>query len=164
MLQIRAEISRPYQSTSSVHLCERIKSMPLYEQAQNIALYSSVNGEIDLSTLWHDALAQGKNCYFPVLNEDQTLSFLPATEKTPFKENRYGIPEPEVSRDLAIAVDDIDLILIPLLAFDIRCTRLGMGAGYYDRTLENKKSGCFIGVAYQFQRVDFIEAQPWIFP
>ena len=53
---------------------------------------------------------------------------------------------------------------MPLVAFDADCTRIGMGAGYYDRTLENKKRCFLIGVAHQFQYVDYIEPQPWDVP
>lgn len=162
--QVRSKLTVPYRSTSSNQICTRIRSLEQYRQAKRIALYFAINGEIDLTTLWNSAPLQGKFCYFPVLNNDSTLSFLPATPNTPFKSNRYSIPEPDVSPDLAIPVDQLDLIIVPVVAFDIRCTRLGMGAGYYDRTLENKKHGHIIGVAYQFQRVDFIEPQPWDVP
>jgi 5-formyltetrahydrofolate cyclo-ligase len=164
MKQIRSKMTIPYRSASSNQVCTRIRSLEHYRQAKTIALYFAVNGEIDLNSLWSSAPLQGKFCYFPVLNNDLTLSFLPATPNTLFKNNKYGIPEPEVSHDLALPVEELDLIIIPLVAFDARCTRLGMGAGYYDRTLEKKKNGVFIGVAYQFQRVDFLEPQPWDVP
>jgi 5-formyltetrahydrofolate cyclo-ligase len=162
--QVRSKVSTQYQSTSSNQICTRIRALEEYRQAKTIALYFAVNGEIDLTPIWNSAPLQGKFCYFPVLNEDLTLSFLPATPRTPFINNKYGIPEPDVSRELAIPVEEINLIIMPLVAFDARCTRLGMGAGYYDRTLENKKKGTFIGVAYQFQRVDFLEPQSWDVP
>ncbi len=162
--QIRSKVSASYRSMSSRQICTRIRSLEQYRQAKRIALYHSVNGEIDLSDIWNSAPLQGKFCYFPVLNDDLTLSFLPATPNTPFIPNKYGIPEPDVNRDLAISVDELDLILMPLVAFDIRCTRLGMGAGYYDRSLEHNNKCLLIGIAYQFQRVDYIEPQPWDIP
>jgi len=162
--QVRAKISVTYRFKSSNQICARIRSLETYRQAKKIALYCAINGEIDLASLWDSAPLQGKACYFPVLNEDKTLSFLPAMPNTPFKKNRYGIPEPDVSLDLAIPVQELDLIIMPLVAFDLRCTRLGMGAGYYDRTLANVKSANLYGVGYQFQRVDFIEAKQWDVP
>lgn len=162
--QVREKISIPYRETSSLQICKRLRSLEEYRHAKRIALYFAVNGEIDLSNIWSNAPLHGKFCYFPALNEDSTLSFLPATPNTPFKHNRYGIPEPDVSRDLAIPTEELDLIIIPLVGFDVRCNRLGMGAGYYDRTLQGKKTGLLLGVAYQFQRVDFIEPQPWDVP
>lgn len=165
MKQIRSKISVSYRATASHQICTHIRSLEQYRYAKRIALYFSVNNEIDLNDIWNSAPLQGKFCYFPAINEEQlTLSFLPATPATPFKKNRYGIPEPDVSHDLAIPAEELDLILMPLLAFDVRCTRLGSGAGYYDRTFENKTNCALFGVAYQFQRVDYIQPHSWDIP
>jgi len=164
MKQVRSNLSLTYGTASSKQICTRIRALEEYRYAKRIALYHSVNGEIDLSAIWESAPLQGKFCYFPVLQEDLSLLFLPATPVTVFKKNKYGIPEPDVSPDLAIDPDELDLIFIPLVAFDARCNRLGMGAGCYDRTLANKKRCKLFGVGYQFQRIDFIEANSWDIP
>jgi 5-formyltetrahydrofolate cyclo-ligase len=161
MKQIRSTVSASYRDTASNQVCNRIRSLEQYRYAKHIALYFSVNGEIDLNTLWKSASLNGKICYFPVVNEDSTLSFFPATPNTQFKKNKYGIPEPDVSKDLAISVDELELVIMPLVAFDVRCARLGMGAGYYDRTFQGKNNSLLVGVAYQFQRVDYLDTQPW---
>lgn len=162
--QVRSKISTTYKATSSSQICTRIQSLEQYKKAQRIGFYWSINGEIDLSSLWNNATVDGKLCFFPALNDDLTLSFLPVTPTTTFINNKFEIPEPSVSRDLAVPIDQLDLIIIPLLAFDIRCNRIGMGAGYYDRTLINKRNSLIIGVGYQFQRVEFLEAQSWDIP
>ncbi|MFO3148420.1 5-formyltetrahydrofolate cyclo-ligase, partial [Legionella pneumophila serogroup 1] len=162
--QVRSKLSVSYRTASSNQICTRIRSLEQYRQAKRIALYFAVNGEVDLTFLWKSAPLQGKYCYFPVLNNDSTLSFLPATPSTPFKTNKYDIPEPDVDIELALPVDELDLIIMPLVAFDAHCTRLGMGSGYYDRTLANKSKAHLLGVAYQFQRVDYIEPRPWDVP
>lgn len=164
MKQVRSKVSTAYRSKASNQMCTRIRALEQYRRAKTIALYFAVNNEIDLTALWNSAPLQGKFCYFPVLNYDLTLSFLPATPSTLFKKNQYGIPEPDVSIDEAIPVEELDLIIAPLLAFDMRCTRLGMGAGYYDRTLEKKQLGHLFGVGFQFQLVDFLDPQPWDIP
>jgi len=53
---------------------------------------------------------------------------------------------------------------MPMVGFDVHCMRLGMGSGCYDRTLENKKDITLLGVAYQFQRLDYLTPQPWDVP
>ncbi|KTD68747.1 MULTISPECIES: 5-formyltetrahydrofolate cyclo-ligase [Legionella] len=162
MKQIRSKMSVSYRAAASSQVCNRIRLLEQYREAKKIALYCAVKGEIDLDELWKNALLQGKICYFPVLNEENlTLSFLPATSDTPFHKNRYGIAEPDVHPDLSIPVEELDLALVPLVAFDVRCNRLGMGAGYYDRTFKNKGNCPLFGVAYQFQRVDCLESEPW---
>lgn len=162
MKQIRSKISVSYQVISSNQICTRIRALDHYREAKNIAFYFPAYGEIDLNELWESALLQQKSCYFPVLNEESlTLSFLPATPTSPFKKNRYGIIEPDVSNDLAIEIEQLDLVFVPLVAFDVHCTRIGMGAGYYDRTFKEKENCPLFGIGYQFQRVDYLKPDPW---
>lgn len=162
--EVRSQTSPSYRFTSSHQICNQICTLEEYKRAQNIALYCAINGEIELDFLWRKILLAEKSCYFPVLNDNLTLSFLPATAATSFKNNPYGIPEPKVSIGLAINIEALDLMILPLVAFDMHCTRLGMGSGYYDRTLEKKKPKHLFGVAFQFQQVDFIVPRPWDVP
>lgn len=162
--QVRSKVTDSYRNTSSNQICERIRALSQFQDAQHIALYHPINGEIDLTPLWIESKLTNKTYYFPVLNDNSTLSFFPATPSTQFKKNKFGIPEPEINPELLKTANDLDLILMPLVAFDMRCSRLGMGAGYYDRTLENKNGCLLFGVGYQFQRVDFIAPDPWDVP
>lgn len=161
MKRVRANTSAQFRATASQRICHKIRGLESYRHAKHIALYFAVQGEVDLTMLWRTAPLHGKRCYFPKINDDTSLSFLPATPATAFKYNRYGIEEPDVSEDEAIAPEQLDLILMPVVAFDRRCVRIGMGAGYYDRSLVDVAESSLIGVAYQFQQVDFINPQPW---
>ena len=101
--QVRSKIHSGYISKSSAQICRRIRSLEKYQKAKHIALYNAANGEVNLNEIWKRAPLHGKFCYFPSLKEKEpSLLFLPATPKTPFKQNRFGIYEPEVSPDLAI--------------------------------------------------------------
>ncbi len=162
--QVRRHLPIAYQQAASNKVCQQINAIHQYRYAKTIALYHAVNGEIDLNELWRSAPYQGKFCYFPVLNDDQSLSFLPATPATPFKTNQFNIPGPDVSREMAIPAMELDLIFMPLVGFDMMGTRLGMGAGYYDRTLAGENHPLLIGVAYDFQRSDFLKPQSWDVP
>lgn len=164
ILTMRKALSLPIQTSESQKICSQIKALSPYKKAKHIALYFAINNEVDLSKLWRDALRTGVVCYFPVINDDLTLSFLPATPDTPLKRNRFKIKEPDVSKDLALPINEFDLIMTPLVAFDKACTRLGMGAGYYDRTLAHRTKGILLGVAYPFQYVDHINPNPWDVP
>ncbi|MDI9817868.1 MULTISPECIES: 5-formyltetrahydrofolate cyclo-ligase [unclassified Legionella] len=162
--QLRSKLSPIYQQAVSRQVCAHIRGLEQYRYAKRIALYQAARGEINLGELWNSAPLQGKYCYFPKLNEDKTLSFLPATPATPFIENQYGIAEPDIDKHDAMPPEELDIIFMPLVSFDEKCTRLGMGAGYYDRTLAEVNHPLLIGVAYEFQRQHFIEAQPWDIP
>ena len=162
--QVREKLSSTYQRDASNQICAHIRKLDPYRYAKRIALYQAINGEIDLESLWRSAPKQGKYCYFPVLNENETLSFLPATPASTFHKNRFGIEEPVIGQEHALTPDQLDLMFIPLVAFDKKGTRLGMGAGYYDRTLALSRPPLLVGVAYEFQRQSFIEAQAWDIP
>ncbi|MDF1826785.1 MAG: 5-formyltetrahydrofolate cyclo-ligase [Legionellaceae bacterium] len=150
---------------ASQALCARLQTLPVYQQARHIALYQAIDGEIDLHPLWTLAERAGKTCYMPVMNtQTKTLIFVPTTQTSPQQTNAFNITEPEALATKAIELDKLDLMLMPLVAFDGHGTRLGRGAGYYDRTLEHKKPPCLLGVAYEFQHHDFLPPEPWDVP
>jgi 5-formyltetrahydrofolate cyclo-ligase len=161
---VRENLSPAHQQTISSRVCARIRTLHQYRYAKRIALYQAMGGEINLDSLWNSAPLQGKYCYFPALNEDKTLSFLPANPTTPFIQNRYGIAEPDVDKSEAISPKQLDIIFVPLVVFDDQGTRLGMGAGYYDRTLAGEEHPMLIGVAYEFQHYPYIEPHSWDIP
>lgn len=161
---VRKTLPQSYQQEASHQICARIQTFETYHTAKHIALYRAIRGEIILDDIYQSALSQGKHCYFPVLNNNQTLAFLPTTNTSHFSNNRFGIAEPALDRALARSIDQLDLIFIPLVAFDRYGTRLGMGKGYYDKTLACPQKPLLIGVAYEFQRRSYIAPEPWDIP
>lgn len=160
-LSVRSQLSPNFQQAHSTKICNNIRSLNQYRYAKHIALYHAINGEVDLGNLWRSAPLHGKFCYFPVINDDLTVSFLPATPASDFYLNHYGILEPNTEPHHAISPDKLDIILVPTVAFDQYGTRIGMGKGFYDRTLAEKRPKLLMGVAYKFQQHPFIESNPW---
>lgn len=158
LLQIRRHLPLWFKQTCAHLVCKAIMALPLYQQANRLALYHAMDHEIALDELWHHALSQGKTCYFPVLLPNKQLSFVPADESALFIPNRWGIPEP-VHRD-AVALQEINLFLLPLIGFDNQGNRLGTGAGCYDRTLAQVENPHCIGVGYAFQQLSTILTEP----
>lgn len=158
---IRLQLSKEYQESASTLLCEKITQLDTYQNAKHIALYHATSGEISLEKIWRAAALQGKCCYFPVITSEKKLIFLKATPNTPFIKNKFGILEPDITHAEAIDIEQLDLIFLPLVAFDKRGTRLGMGQGYYDKSLALVKSPLFIGVAYEFQCREYIQPETW---
>lgn len=161
---MRSQLSASEISNAQHAICEQILMLSAYNNAQNIALYLAYDNEISLQSIWTTATLQNKQCYFPALNPDKTLRFLPATIKTPMTQNRYAILEPDVGAEKAIALEKLELMLIPLLGFDTKCQRLGMGQGFYDRTLANIHGPLLLGIAYDFQCLSSIETEAWDIP
>lgn len=158
---IRRQLSAPLQAQSLKKIIPRIQTLPAYKTAKHIALYRATAGEIDLAPLWHKAVLHAKSCYFPVTALDKTLHFYPATPDTPFKRGLYNILEPTCSSVQSKPLNDLDIIFIPLLAFDRQGTRLGWGAGCYDRTLAHAPAPLLIGIAYDFQCQPWLLREPW---
>jgi len=133
---------------------------------QNIALYIAQKGEMDTSVLIQVLQKRGKRLFLPVLHPShpQKLAFIETRPGQKMTKNRFGIPEPEYQREWQIDVQQLDLILVPLLAFDAHGNRLGMGGGFYDRSLapiKHKAKPLRIGLAHACQQTDHLNSEPW---
>lgn len=166
----RRSLSDAEREQASSILCERLASTRIFQYSRHIAFYLPNDGEIDLTLLIEHAWQKGKQCYLPVLAEpnNKRLWFIPYHPDSILRPNRFGIPEPVSSKTARLRKTiSLDLILMPLVAFDIKGHRLGMGGGFYDRTLaflSHRKywyKPNLIGVAYEFQKQASLEKNPW---
>lgn len=127
--------------------------------AQKIGIYLAANGELDLGPSVEWLWQQGHLLYTPVI-QGEALQFCEYTQATPLAPNQFGILEPVTKNE--IAAEDLDFVLVPLVAFDKHNHRLGMGKGYYDRAFAFRKiqdKPILIGCAYDFQEVAKIKTQ-----
>lgn len=165
----RRSLSRVERLAYSRNLVRRFAGASAFQKSQRIAAYLPNDGEMDLRPLIGRAWAAGKRVYLPILNR-QRLWFLPYQRETPMRQNRFGIPEPALSPRRRWPLTTLDLVLAPLVAFDDRGNRLGMGGGYYDRTFaylasrSHWRRPLIVGVAYGFQQVPDLPNHPWDVP
>ncbi len=148
-------------------LCSRLTACEFFESAQHIAAYFPNDGEIDTWPVIHDAWFAGKSVYLPVVLPNGTLGFAPLTKTTLLENNRYGIPEPGHSAKDLRKPTELDLVLVPLVAFDDTLFRLGMGGGYYDKSfgfVAEKNRPQLVGIGYEFQCVESVLAEKWDVP
>lgn len=177
--QIRREIRSQRRALSatkhaqySAQLCHRISRSPLFQRSHHIALYLPNDGEVDLRPLIHYATDRGKRCYLPVLSPifHNRLWFAPYNLGDPLESNRFGIPEPSLNWRAMRPAWSLDLLLMPLVAFDNAGNRLGMGGGYYDRTLaylrqrHHWRKPHLLGTAFELQRIDTLPHEAWDIP
>lgn len=166
--QERRAISTARAADAQASALGRLERLPGFRRAGRIAGYVGVRGEIDTRVLLRQATARGKTVLLPVLHpfKNGQLWFCRWSVGQRMRKNRFDIPEPHPPL-YQIPARDLDLIIVPLLGFDTTCHRLGMGGGYYDRTLafvdryRSKRRPLLIGLAHDFQRVEVLQPQPW---
>ncbi|MGK2231982.1 MAG: 5-formyltetrahydrofolate cyclo-ligase [Colwellia sp.] len=146
--------------------------------ANNIALYLANDGELDPMLFIQWCWQNNKNVYLPVLHPFSAgnLLFLHYQPSSSMQKNKYGILEPKLDVRLIKKVNDIDIIFTPLVAFDQTGNRLGMGGGFYDRTLstwfkqyriennDKRLKPYPIGLAHDIQMINELPSQLWDIP
>jgi len=160
------------QAMAAAMLAERLNQLALFRHAKTIAAYIANDGEIDPFPILDRAWSQGKHCYLPVLSRVRSdrLWFAPWTPASRFRPNRFGIPEPMVRARELVRAQDLDLLLLPLVGFDEVGHRLGMGGGFYDKSLAFLRHRRFwhkpavLGLAHDFQRCPTLPADHWDVP
>ena len=133
---------------------------------QRVATFLSLPEEIDTAPLNRALWQAGYSLYLPyVRGMGEALAWLPYQEDTALAPDAAGIPAPPLHEPLdALA---LDAVITPLVAWDARGTRLGMGGGFYDRTFARKiprAKPWLLGIAYPCQAVATLPRQPWDVP
>lgn len=171
MRQQRRQLSPEQQLQAATQLAHSISEQDAFKAAHHLAFYMPVDGEISPLPLIELALQQQKHCYLPVLEPDsKTLIFTRFDSDEGLITNFYGLREPPVREDNTIAASALDLVLLPLVAFDEYGTRLGMGGGYYDRTFafmqdpQTRQQPLLMGLAHECQRVEKLGLAEWDIP
>jgi 5-formyltetrahydrofolate cyclo-ligase len=161
--QHRRTLSATRQALAAQQISLRIMRTHWWRTATRIAFYWPADGEVSPLPLLRESLRSGKQCYLPVIEHKQLL-FREFRRGGKLKRNRYNIPEPKGTT--TCPADQLDVILLPLVAFDSQCNRLGMGAGFYDRTLasHSTRKPLRVGLAHELQKVAPLPTDPWDVP
>jgi 5-formyltetrahydrofolate cyclo-ligase len=143
-----------------------IRRLPEFRRARHVAVFLAFDGEPSLAPLMAAAAAHGKRLYAPVITR-RHMHFAELDTSAALATN-FGILEPSLGR--AIDARRLDLVLTPLVAFDDRGVRIGVGRGYYDRcfrflrTRERWRRPKLLGVAYELQHVPPLTRESWDIP
>ncbi len=164
----RANLTALQQQQAEDSITQQALAFIEERNAQHIALYVSFDGEISTDKLIKNLWAQDKHVYLPVLHpfNPNHLLFLRYLPDTPMLKNKFGIWEPKLNVQNVLPLDELDILFTPLVAFDKQGNRLGMGGGFYDRTLQNWQNSSFIpvGLAHQCQQVEQLPTEAWDVP
>jgi len=165
----RASLSPEQVTDASLSVTAELWRQPFMSRCKRVAAYFAFNGEIDCRYIIEKAWQTGREVYLPVI-QNRSLAFAQYRANSPLATNQFGIPEPICSARQLIKPSDLDIVLAPLVAFDAIGNRIGMGAGFYDRSFGflryryNWKHPRLIGLAYDFQRTAKIKAFSWDVP
>jgi len=132
-----------------------------YQQANNILFYVSYGNEVHTHHLIQQALENGRTIFVPISDvTTQTLHIAQLTSWDDLAPGAYGILEPRKDKRRFVSLDQIDLIIVPAVAFDREGNRLGHGKGYYDWLISQIPKAYSIGLAFGFQILEKIPIEP----
>jgi len=145
----RKALDAQWLKAASARVVENLQSLEVFQSSETVALYMAIAGEVNLDSLFPKCWELGKRTCIPVFNAKTKLyEMAEITPETECFTGHYGIQEP-LSPAL-FPMGNVDLVVVPGVAFDREGSRLGRGGGYYDRLLEGF-SGASVAVAFDFQ-------------
>lgn len=135
---------------------KKLFERPEFKAATTILFYASFGGEVETFQMIHKATQLNKKIALPMItkgSKDIIPTLIEGLDR--LHEGPYKIKQPAYALDRVVDLKDLDLVIVPGLAFDGRHNRLGRGAGYYDRFLSGLPEDTpSLGLAFDFQLVD----------
>lgn len=171
-VELRSQIKTEYCEEAMMRAAKHFVKMDLFLASKNIACYLPFRNEFNTASIIEMIWQSQKHCYLPILTDEKKLIFACYQYGDALIRNRYQILEPKNNKR-EINPKDLDIVITPLVAFDVEGTRLGTGGGFYDRTfafLHEASDGNraqllqphMIGLAYALQQVkDPLPRDPW---
>ncbi|MFA6866477.1 MAG: 5-formyltetrahydrofolate cyclo-ligase [Clostridia bacterium] len=140
------QISNENKAKFSLEICNKIIELECYKRAKSIFIYKALDNEVCLDKLIDDSLDKGKIVAVPITRQE--IHLIKIDKTTQFEKKLFDVREPTFGEE----INDVDLAIVPMVAFDKNCNRVGHGKGYYDRFLAKHK--CIkIGVAFEMQQI-----------
>ncbi len=156
----RLELGATAQQVAAQALAQHVARLPGWAGIRRLALYLARDGEIDTTPLAARCRELGITLFLPVLEQGRRLAFAEWHEEAALVSNRYGIGEPPPSSARS-AARELDAVCLPLVGWDREGGRLGMGGGFYDRTLAGDRGPLLVGLAHSCQEVPRVPRDPW---
>ena len=158
--RLEAALAPEYKAKSARSIAHRLLAMPEYQEAQTVFCFVGTDREIDTRPILEDALAAGKTLCVPLCTEPGRMESRQITDLNQLVPGRYGLLEPTADTPVS-PVDAIDFAVLPCVTCNYLGQRLGHGGGYYDRYLETHPGHKTIALAYEFQILQELPAEPY---
>ena len=157
-LKKRDKIEPFLRYTYSTMILSKIKKMKEYEDSKIVMFYLSYGSEVITDMMINEFLSDGKEVAVPVIQNpgDGIMTAVKIDKLEDCIDKVYGIRQPEFNEDDVVAGNEIDLILVPGIAFDTNGYRIGYGKGYYDRWLKGTDVSKRVGIAFEVQLIEKI--------
>ena len=156
LIKLRDEISKEHRQNKNESIYHKIINSDFYKKSHNIFVFVSYGSEVDNHRIIKHSLESGKRVCVPkVINKNQGMKAVEITCWSDLSKSYRGILEPELKEDNVISEEEIDLVLVPGVAFDHKGGRLGYGGGFYDRFLLKISKKCkIVAIGYKEQIVN----------
>ncbi|NUO83297.1 5-formyltetrahydrofolate cyclo-ligase [candidate division KSB1 bacterium] len=162
MRNLRRSLTPEFRAYASAVILQRLTGLDCYRRARAIHSYVAWQEEVENHTLFRAMLREGKRVVAPKINsQTRTLEHYLIPYFEALAPGAFGILEPSSARGACVLsnLEELDLVLVPGLAFDREGNRLGYGGGYYDRLLAEIEAPK-VALAFEVQIVDAIPAEP----
>ncbi len=175
----RRSLTARQANRAALAIAARITHLPAWQRARHIGLYWPADGEVDTQALMLNAWHSGKQIYLPALQPppgaigpnrtriDGVLHWRRWTPYVAMRQGLFDLPEPLRQATSIRPLNRLDMLLVPLVGFDAQGHRLGMGGGFYDRTLAGRgrfRRPSIIGIAHAGQQVSALPHDWWDYP
>ena len=145
---------REEKSRASCDLLIKLIKDPRYSEVRTIFSYRGTWDEVNVDAFNYRAEAQGYRVSYPISLPDGIMKAAVPAERDAWHRAAYGILEPVMEKSKILEPGDIDLVIVPCVAFDEHGNRCGNGAGYYDRFMTSMAPESLIMVAFEAQRLE----------
>ena len=152
LVQKRRVMSASDRQMYSQQILDQLEQMTCFREAKTILLYYPVQNEVDVLPLVKKYKHE-KTLLFPVSHR-RAMTVHPYAGNAMMHRGKFGIPEPTTP----MYTGEIDLVVVPAVAFDAKGRRLGRGGGFYDRFIKKQTHAVLVGVGYDFQLVENVPA------
>lgn len=156
-LSARNRMSPEERAAKSDLIANRFLGLEEFRSARTVMAYASFGSEVETRRIIEACFSAGKSLALPVVEKGGLLSVWRIRESTELLPSSYGIPEPPREAPNRLAAEEVDLVVVPGVAFDEQGRRIGYGGGYYDRFLGSiRPDAAKIALAFEIQLVDEI--------